>query len=62
MLRHLRIPAPVNRHRAMADVQVTVELFIRMATDADWVDLRQLRALAGYPARAAQPEQAALFS
>ncbi|MGH3943664.1 MAG: 3'-5' exonuclease [Pseudonocardiaceae bacterium] len=61
MLRHLHIPAPANRHRAMADVQVTVELFTRMITDADWSDLRQLRALAGYAARAAQPEQAALF-
>jgi DNA polymerase-3 subunit epsilon len=62
MLRHLQIPAPANRHRAMADVQVTVELFSHMVTDADCVDLRQLRALAGYPARAAQPEQIALFS
>lgn len=62
MLRHLQIPAPANRHRAMADVQVTVELFSRMVTDADWVDLRQLRGLAGYAARAAQPEQVALFS
>jgi DNA polymerase III subunit epsilon len=61
MLRHLQIPAPAHRHRAMADVQVTVELFSRMITDADWVDLRQLRALGGYPARAAQPEQADLF-
>jgi DNA polymerase III subunit epsilon len=62
MLRHLQIPAPANRHRAMADVQVTVELFNRLVADADWADLRQLRALAGYPARAAQPEQLALFS
>lgn len=62
MLRHLQIPAPVNRHRAMADVQVTVELFSRMVADADWGDLRQLRALAGYPARATQPEQVPLFS
>jgi DNA polymerase III alpha subunit (gram-positive type) len=62
MLRHLQIPAPANRHRAMADVQVTVELFSHLVTDADCVDLRQLRALAGYPARAAQPEQIALFS
>jgi DNA polymerase-3 subunit epsilon len=61
MLRHLQIPAPVNRHRAMADVEVTVELFNRMVTDADWVDLQQLRRLAGYPARAAQPQQVTLF-
>lgn len=58
LLRHLRIPTPPNRHRAMADVQLTTELFIRMATDSDWVDLRQLRSLAGY---AAQAEQVSLF-
>lgn len=61
MLRHLEIPPPTSRHRAMADVQVTVELFVRMVTDADWADLRQLRVLAGYPARATQHQQLALF-
>lgn len=61
LLRHLRIPLPPNRHRSMADVQLTTELFIRMATDSDWADLRQLRALAGYAAEAAQPEQVSLF-
>jgi hypothetical protein len=45
----------------MADVQVTTDLFIRMVTASDWIDLRQLRGLAGYPAQAAQPEQVALF-
>lgn len=62
LLRHLRIPTPPNRHRAMADVQLTTELFIRMATDSDWADLRQLRELAGYAAEAAQPVEDALFS
>ncbi len=61
MLRHLRIPSPHGRHRAMADVQVTTDLFIRIVTDADWADLRQLRRLAGYDAEAAQPEQVTLF-
>lgn len=61
LLRHLRIPTPPNRHRAMADVQLTTELFIRMATDSDWADLRQLRELAGYAAETAQPVQDALF-
>jgi DNA polymerase III epsilon subunit-like protein len=61
LLRHLRIPTPPNRHRAMADVQLTTELFIRMATDSDWADLRELRGIAGYAADAAQPEQASLF-
>lgn len=62
VLRHLRIPTPPNRHRAMADVQLTTELFMRMVIDSDWTDLRQLRQLAGYAADAAQPEQVALFS
>ncbi|MGH3938581.1 MAG: 3'-5' exonuclease [Pseudonocardiaceae bacterium] len=62
LLRHLKIPSPPNRHRAMADVQLTTELFIRMVTDSDWGDLRQLRGLAGYAAEAAQPQQVALFS
>jgi DNA polymerase III alpha subunit (gram-positive type) len=61
LLRHLRIPSPPNRHRAMADVQVTTDLFIRMASNSEWTDLRHLRAVAGYPAQAAQPEQATLF-
>lgn len=61
LLRHLRIPSPPHRHRAMADVQVTTDLFIRMVTTSDWADLRQLRELAGYAAQAACPEQVALF-
>jgi DNA polymerase-3 subunit epsilon len=61
LLRHLQIPSPPHRHRAMADVQVTTDLFIRMVTASDWVDLRQLRGLAGYAAEAAKPEQIALF-
>lgn len=61
LLRHLKIPSPPGRHRAMADVQVTTDVFIAMATAADWSDLRQLRELAGYAAQAAQPEQVSLF-
>jgi DNA polymerase III subunit epsilon len=61
LLWHLRIPTPPNRHRSMADVQLTTELFIRMAADSNWVDLRQLRGLAGYAAEATQPEQLSLF-
>ena len=61
LLCHLRIPSPPDRHRAMPDVQLTTELFIRMVIDSDWADLRHLRQLAGYAAEAAAPEQAALF-
>lgn len=61
LIRHLQIPIPPNRHRAMADVQVTVDLFCRMVADGDWADVRELRAVAGYPAQAAQPKQTSLF-
>ncbi len=62
LLHHLHIPSPPRRHRAMADVQATTNLFIHMVTTSDWADMRQLRALAGYAALAARPEQAVLFS
>lgn len=61
LIRHLSIPVPHNRHRAMADVQLTTELFCRMVADSDWTEVRQLRSLAGYAAEAARPEQVALF-
>ncbi|MFD2422419.1 3'-5' exonuclease [Amycolatopsis pigmentata] len=61
LIRHLAIPMPPNRHRAMADVLLTTELFILMVTDSGWSDLRQLRRLAGLAADAAQPEQTSLF-
>ncbi|MGH3548168.1 MAG: 3'-5' exonuclease [Pseudonocardiaceae bacterium] len=61
LLRHLHIPSPRHRHRAMADVQATTDLFIHMITVSDWADLRQLRTLAGYTAPAAR-QQTALFS
>lgn len=62
LLRHLHMPSPTQRHRAMGDVQATTDLFIHMVTTSDWADLRLLRELAGYAAPAARPEQAALFS
>lgn len=62
LLIHLKIPARHNRHRAMPDVQATVELFTRLLADnTRWSDLRQLRAVAGCTAKATQPEQGALF-
>ena len=61
LIRHLRIPVPPDRHRAMPDVLLTTELFRRMVTDSDWADLRQLRGLAGVQAEAGRPEQVALF-
>ncbi|MGB3444594.1 MAG: 3'-5' exonuclease [Actinophytocola sp.] len=61
LIRHLDIPIPSNRHRAMADVELTTKLFRRMVADSGWTDVRQLRGFAGYAARAARPEQVALF-
>lgn len=61
----LDIPRPPDRHRALADVQVTVQLFQLLAvagTEAGlWSTLRQLRKTAGYEAKAAMPRQEALF-
>ncbi len=46
----------------MPDVQATVDVLARLIEDGTgWPDLRHLRAIAGYPAKAAQPEQGALF-
>lgn len=59
---HLRLPMPRDRHRAMPDVQLTTDLlFTLIDRETRWPDLRTLRAVAGYPARAAQPEQESLF-
>ncbi len=59
---HLRLPIPLDRHRAMPDVQLTTDLLLTLfARETRWPDLRTLRAVAGYPARAAQPEQESLF-
>jgi len=62
LLAHLKIPMPRNRHRAMPDVQATVEVFIHLIRGGiGWPDLRHLRAIAGHRAKAAQPEQGSLF-
>jgi DNA polymerase-3 subunit epsilon len=56
---------PAGRHRAMPDVIVTTALLRRLLTDAArsgrYTGLADLVAVAGSPARAAQPEQAQLF-
>jgi DNA polymerase III epsilon subunit-like protein len=61
----LGIPRPADRHRAMADVQITAELFrllLRAGTDAGlWTTLRQIRKTAGYEAKASRPVQETLF-
>ena len=58
---HLKMQPPANRHRAMGDVQVTTDLFIRMLQESSWADLRELRKIAGITAEATKPVQASLF-
>jgi DNA polymerase-3 subunit epsilon len=65
LMNALAIPRPADRHRAMADVQVTVQLFRRLLHDGtqqgQWATLQHLRKKAGYDAKAAMPHQEALF-
>ncbi len=61
----LDIPRPADRHRALADVQVTVQIFKHLIVEGTqaglWSTLWQLRKAAGYQAKAAIPVQEALF-
>ena len=63
--RHLGIRRPPDRHRAYADVQVTIQVFAKLLRDGarkrKLRTLRDLRAVSGYQAKAAIPEQASLF-
>ncbi|MEV0766219.1 3'-5' exonuclease [Nocardia sp. NPDC050435] len=61
LMRHLHIPSPPDRHRALADVRVTAQIFIRMVTDAQWLNLDHVRAIGGYTPPAPAPEQPTLF-
>lgn len=61
LLRHLGIPSPPDRHRALADVRLTAEVFIRMVSDSTWMNLDHLRAVGGYTPAAPVPEQPTLF-
>jgi DNA polymerase III epsilon subunit-like protein len=62
---HLKIARPPDRHRALADTRLTVQLFQRLIGDgADaglWDTLQQLRRTGGYQAKATMPRQEALF-
>lgn len=65
LLDHYKIPRPRDRHRAMADVRVTAEVFGRLIAEADSTgtirSLRNLKTTAGRPAKASAPVQAELF-
>ncbi|MGH3489022.1 MAG: 3'-5' exonuclease [Actinopolymorphaceae bacterium] len=65
LIHHLRLRRPANRHRAMADVEVTAKVFAALlahgARTGLWTRLRDLRDVAGYEAKATRPEQGTLF-
>ncbi|RLK58387.1 3'-5' exonuclease [Actinokineospora cianjurensis] len=61
LTRHLQIPVPPDRHRAMADVRLTTKLLRRMTDTGHWTSLRHLREIAGLTPESARPHQASLF-
>lgn len=64
LLGHLKIPRPLYRHRAMPDVEASVQLFTRLIETGSavlWHTLNDLAATAGLAAKAARPSQEALF-
>ncbi|MFI1060411.1 PolC-type DNA polymerase III [Streptomyces spororaveus] len=65
LLAHYKIPRPADRHRAMADVKVTAEVFGRLIDDADatgtFKTLSALKETAGCRAKATDPAQSGLF-
>ena len=61
MAREMRRAAARLRVDVLDAVQIA-DVFARLSDDGtSWSDLRHLRAIASYPAKAAQPEQVALF-
>jgi DNA polymerase III epsilon subunit-like protein len=65
LINHLGIPRPADRHRALPDVEITVEVFTRIIEQGSqagrWRTLRQIRDHALFPAKGGKPEQDALF-
>ncbi|MCX5275412.1 3'-5' exonuclease [Streptomyces virginiae] len=65
LLGHYEIPRPPDRHRAMADVKVTADVFGRLIAQADTTgalsSLHTLMAMAGRRAKANEPVQSGLF-
>uniref|UniRef100_A0AAU2K0H6 3'-5' exonuclease n=1 Tax=Streptomyces sp. NBC_00049 TaxID=2903617 RepID=A0AAU2K0H6_9ACTN len=65
LLGHYEIPRPADRHRAMADVRVTADVFSRLIAQADMAgtlrSLHTLMAVAGRRAKANEPVQTGLF-
>jgi DNA polymerase-3 subunit epsilon len=65
VLRHLGIPIPAGRHRAMPDVELTAAAFPRILADGAaagrWHRLADLRRIGGYQPKASRPQQESLF-
>jgi DNA polymerase-3 subunit epsilon len=65
LIHHLRLRRPVDRHRAMPDVEITAEVFAQVLHDGHrdgrWATLRDLRRRGEYQAKATRPEQTSLF-
>ncbi len=65
LINHLGIPRPADRHRALPDVEITVEVFRQLITEGDragrWRTLRQVREHGLYEAKGGKPEQETLF-
>jgi DNA polymerase III subunit epsilon len=65
LINHLGIRRPADRHRALPDVEITVEVFTRLidegANAGRWRTLRQIREAGLYEAKGGRPEQEALF-
>jgi DNA polymerase III epsilon subunit-like protein len=65
LINHLGIRRPPDRHRALPDVEITVEVFTRLievgARTSRWRTLRQIRDAGLFQAKGGRPEQEALF-
>ncbi|RMI38615.1 3'-5' exonuclease [Actinomadura harenae] len=65
LLTHFAIPMPPDRHRALADVEVTAQVFFRLIAAADHdpqlSDLAALEKVAGRTAKSNLPAQGGLF-
>ncbi|GAA4198153.1 hypothetical protein GCM10022252_48110 [Streptosporangium oxazolinicum] len=57
LVRHLKITPPVDRHRALPDVLVTLAVFTQMLEGTTWTSLAQLQAVAGITPRALDIER-----
>lgn len=66
LIHHLALPRPIDRHRALPDVEVTVAVLQRLTDLADldgrWRTLSDLREAFGYSVKTTPQAQPALFT